>query len=283
MVIRVAVDTADPYYWVLVRFIIASIVMLPISLAMVKFSAIRKAVKYILIAGVCMALASLLYTQAIYYSQASYVVILTMLTPIILVMVSARLFRERITHRKVAGIALAMAGATVVVLLPFLATNQAGSLFYPLATVLSIAQSILFVGAFIAFRRANEIGVPIIPSVGLTAPVGVVITLPAFLLLGDATQMPNDLPFWLAALYSAIGIAVLFRAVTVVAYRRIGAVSVASLLYLENLLAIILPVMIIGEVISVEMAVGGVLILLGMYLVESHKARRHKYNIAHRH
>lgn len=281
MIIRVVVDTVDPYYWVLIRFAIAAAVMLPFALISTKFSVIRKAAKHVIVAGICMGLATLMYTQAIYYSQASYVVILTMLTPVILILVSSYLFREQISRRKATGVMLALAGGVMVALLPFIAINGASTLFYPLATVLSIMQSVLFVIAFISLRKAKSAGLPAIQAVGLMAPIGLLIAWPAYLMLGDNSNPPTDWSFWLAGVYSALGVGVLFRAITVNAYAKIGSVSIATLTYAENLLAIALPIMLIGEVISIEMAFGGMMILGGMYLVESHRHRRKRFGYSH--
>ena len=283
MIIRVVVDSTDPYFWVVSRLLISTIVVLPIVLIRTKWRKIVKAKKYILTAGISMSMAIVLYTLAINYSQASYVSILTMLTPIMLILVSAHFFKERITQRKIAGVLLAMIGAFIVVLTPVVLTQPTASLFYPLATVLSIAQSFLFALAFIAMRKANESGVPVLTTVGLTAPIGLMISVPLFLLMGDMSRINFQPDYWLAAGYSAIGVAVIIRAITIAAYKRIGALSIAALTYMENLAAIVLPILIIGEVLSIEMVIGALCILVGIYLIETHRSRHVRHHLLHRH
>ena len=282
-VIRAWSDTADPYYLLLSRFGVAAIVILPFLLLQVKWRMLRKTWRYLAVSSLSMTTVGLLYTQAIYHSQASYVAILAMLTPIILVLVSARFFKEAITRRKVAGVALAMMGALVVVALPFVATQQLSNQFYPLATIMMIIQSVLFVAAFITMRKANEAGMPILGVTGITAVVGVIVLLPIWLLYGDMNKTPTDVSFIWAAIYYGVGVTVVFRAMAIKAYEYIGAMPSAALQYVESIVAVILPILIIGERLSVAMVVGGLMILLGVYFVESHKNPHIKRHAAHRH
>lgn len=230
-----------------------------------------------------MGTAIIMYTLAIEQSQASYVSILTMLTPIVMILVSRHYYKETVTHRKLAGITLAMIGALIVVVAPLLLGGYGGELFYPLATVLALAQTLFFAIGFISMRKANEAGVPVLTSVGLTAPIGLVLVLPLFFTFGDTARMPLNIEFVAATVYSAIGLAVIIRAVTIAAYERIGIVSVAALTYVENLVAIVLPLLLIGEILSIEMVVGAGLILCGVYLIESHRSRHVRHHVLHRH
>lgn len=282
-VVRVMVDDVDPLWWALSRFVIGTVIMLPIALAITRRRHYQRGGMYMLIGSTALALAIILYSFAIYHSQASYVSILTMMTPIIFIFVSMHYFREAITRRKLAGVTLAMMGALIVVALPFILTQQVTTAVYPLATVLTIAQSFLFVTALICMRKANEAGVPMLSVVSFSAPIGVLVTLPLYLLFGDMSRTSTDIEFIAAAMYSAIGIAVLFRAVMIAAYERIGALPSAGLQYLETLVAIILPILLIGERLSIEMIAGGLLILFGVYMIESHKHPHAKHHIVHKH
>lgn len=282
MIIRIVVNDADPLYWVLSRFLLASIILLPFVVYKTKLSMLKKAWKPLFIASFASAGAVILYTQAIYHSQASYVSILTLLSPIILILISARFFREQITRRKVAGVTLAMIGALTLVTLPLILTQQTGYGFYPLATALGLMQSLLFVSAIVAMRSANEAGLPLVTVVGFAAMAGTLFSLPLFLLFGDASDTPIHLGYLAAVLYSGIGIAVVFRAITIAAYEHIGAVATAALQYVETLVAVLLPVLLINEQLSLSMVFGGIMILFGVYLIESHH-KKHIHHALHRH
>lgn len=274
MVIRVALNEADPFHWIFVRFATGAVIMLPIALLMMRRRHIKRVGKDTVVAGLAMSMALLCYTFAIYYSQASYVSILTMLTPVILILISSRFFKEKITRRKVAGVTLAMMGALVLAVLPFMATGQVTTAIYPLATALGLLNCVMFALAFIYIRKANEGGMPMLSVLGVMALIGVLVTAPLALLFSDMSQLPTDANFYLAAFYSAVGVSILFRAASVAAYERIGAVSIAAVQYIEILAAIVLPVLIINERLSIEMIAGGLMIFAGVYVIESHRRPR---------
>lgn len=282
MIIRIVVSEADPLYWVLSRFVLASLVLVPFAIWKTNFKMFKKAWKPLVIASFASAGAVILYTQAIYHSQASYVSILTLLTPIILILISARFFKEHITRRKAAGVTLAMIGALILVTLPLILTQQTGYGFYPLATFLALIQSFLFVTAIIAMRSANEAGLPLVTVVGSAALAGVLLTAPLFAMFGNYANTPVDLGYLLAVLYSGVGIAAVFRAITIAAYEHIGAVATAALQYVEILVAVLLPVLFINEKLSLSMVAGGIMILFGVYLIESHH-KKHIHHALHRH
>lgn len=232
---------------------------------------------------VFLSIALLSYTLAIYHSQASYVSILTMLTPITLILISARYFSEKINRRKVAGIALAMIGALVVVSLPLMATGNVTTAAYPLATALTLLNCVTFALTYIYMRKANEAGMPMMGVLGIISFIRAAVTAPLFLLFGDTARMPNDPSFFMAVFYSAIGVSVVFRAILVSAYERIGAVSTAAVQYIETLASVVIPVLIISEKLSLEMIAGGLMILAGVYFIESKEAKVGKRWSLHRH
>ena len=78
------------------------------------------------------------------------------------------------------------------------------------------------------------------------------------------------------AVYSGVAVLLIARSLNVVTYEHIGSAVVGALDYLEKLLAILIPVVILHETLSVEMVLGGALILCGVYMAEHHKVNTHK-------
>ena len=70
-------------------------------------------------------------------------------------------------------------------------------------------------------------------------------------------------------IYSGIVVTFAARSLWIAAYERIGAASSGGLSYLETLLSILLPLIILGERLSVELIVGAVLIMYGVYMTQS--------------
>lgn len=280
-IIRVAVADADPIYWTFTRSLIIAVLCMPFIIR--GFGALRSAVarKNLLIASISLTVSVISVTFAIYYSQASYASILSLMTPIMFVILSAKLVGDKITRRSIAGVVLAAIGAMVLVVLP-IALHNPGVAFYPLATVLGVVNSIGYALGIIHLRKANEAGVQMPVSIGLSALMTTVVTFFAFVVFGDWTRTPVDGGFWLAVSYSAIVIALIGRAMNVAAYEHIGAATISALGYVQTLIAILIPVAILNEQLSVEMVVGGIVILIGVYMVEHHKHPHNKVYFLHR-
>jgi drug/metabolite transporter (DMT)-like permease len=74
---------------------------------------------------------------------------------------------------------------------------------------------------------------------------------------------------WWPAIYSGIVASFMARSLAVKSMEQTGAAVRSGLSYLETLMGITLPLLILGEQLSVEMMIGAVLILFGIYLAES--------------
>lgn len=283
MIIRVAVDSADPYYWNILRFAPLAIVLLPMVCKYWQRIVAPGVWPRVFGAGVSMALAVILYTLAIAYSQASYVSIITLTIPIITIVLSIYFLKEKLTHQAVAGISLAALGAVVLVVLP-IALAQGAITFYPLATVFALLNSFFISLAIILMREVNEQNnMPLTPVIGVNAIIITLMSVVLFWLLGDYSMTPTNAYMWLAALYSGFGIAFVFRMLLVKVFEHVGAAMNGAIGYFETFIAILLPVFFIGEKLSITMVVGGVCILLGIYVIEHHRRPHAKQHAVWRH
>jgi drug/metabolite transporter (DMT)-like permease len=88
---------------------------------------------------------------------------------------------------------------------------------------------------------------------------------------GELVETVSHLPWqvWLAVGYSSIMVSYFSRSLAVKSFEHTGAAVKGGLSYLETLLAIALPLIIIGEQLSVEIMAGALLILVGVFLAES--------------
>ncbi len=280
-VVRIAITDADPIYWTLSRFALISLICLPFVIR--GYSSLRSplARRYLLYASIALTAGMFFYVYAIYYSQASYVSIVTLATPIVFVALSARLIGEKVNRQSIAGVILAAIGAMMLVVLP-IAVSHGGVAFYPLATFLALANCVAYTLGIIYLRKANEVGVSIPVAIGVSSMMIAVVAYVLFLLFGDWSRTPVDGGYWLAVAYSALVVALIGRALNVMAYEHVGGAVMSALGYVETLIAILIPVFILHEKLSVEMVVGGILILIGVYVVEHHKHPHSKHHIIHR-
>ncbi|MCA9309378.1 DMT family transporter, partial [Candidatus Saccharibacteria bacterium] len=184
-VIKYAVDAVSPLQYNALRFLVVALLTTPLLLA-----SLKKFTKYNLSqslqAGFFMAIAVVSYVTSIKLSQASYVSIITLVTPIVFILFSTRINGESINKRAMAGVTLAAIGAMVIVMLP-LAIRQSGDfVFYPLATAFALVNSISYSLAIIKLKSANEAGVPLPALLSISA--WTVAAISGVLLAGALTQ-----------------------------------------------------------------------------------------------
>jgi len=280
MAIKAASDHLDLLTLNSLRFGLIAIVTIPYVLYMWRrFN--KKNFKYSIYMGICMTIAALSYSTAIHLSQASYVSIIALGMPIVFIIYSLLMTRERVRMRSITGISLAALGAFLVVALPIINSGSGISTeFDPLATVFAVIDILVFPLAIIFSRKANENGLPIMASFGVSAViVTIVCTIFSLVFIGPAAYAPAaSFDIAIVIFYSAIFVALIARMLNVASYERIGSMAVSGVSYLESLLAIMLPLIILGERISIEIVIGGVLILVGVYFVETvHNSKKHRH------
>lgn len=280
MIIRMFVsESVDPFFWVLVRSFTVAIVCLPLLIIWRNKLANPKILRAVLLSGLMMTVAIIAHTKAIELSSASYVAVIALAYPIFLVTISAWMFKERITRRALAGIGLGALGGVALVLLPLAAS--AGSIEFNLpATILGIVNLLGFTLATANMRRLSEQKVPLVLQIGVSSVIMMLVA--GFLVVTYGVQPPEEvgLDFWMAAIYSGIGVMLLIRWASTAAYSHVGGVVMGAFNYVEVFLAILLPVFILGEKLSISMVIGGTLIVAGVYLLEHHKNPAH---LNHRH
>ncbi len=280
-VVKYGTDHMDPFLFNTLRFLIVSMVTSPFVL--VRLGSLRKvSVRSACLAGLCMTIAVISYVLAIKYSQASYVATISLITPIIFIIYSARMTGEKITSRAVAGITLAAIGAMIIVALPIAIHQGASFVFYPAATGWALLSCLTFPLAMIYMKRANESGMSMPAILSITYWIACLVNLACFALVGTGSVRSIDHGAVFGIVYSGIAVALVARMIGVLAYEHIGSAITSALAYLETFLAILLPVALLHEHLSVEMVAGGILILCGVYVVEHHKSKSHRHYHAFR-
>lgn len=273
--IKYATGDVSPTVFVGLRFSAVAIFSTPFLLAgLRKFN--RQNVKYALLGGSFMTVAVMTYITAIAMSTASYVSIITLLTPIIFVFYAMKMTHEKLTKRSVAGISLAAAGAMTIVVLPIAVKSGAEFVFYPLATLIILLNCLTFPAAIINYRRANEAGMPMGAVISIGAWVTLLTDLVLLFVRGESLSGVGSNVMW-AALYSGIIVVFVSKVLGVISYEHIGAAVTSALSYVETILAVLIPVFVLHEHLSVEVVIGGILILLGVYIVEHHKSPHHRH------
>lgn len=274
-VIKYTVNGIDPYLFNALRFLLVAVVTAPYLLVKIcQFN--KRNIKYSIKAGLYMTAAVICYVWALKLSRASYVSIVTLLTPLSFILYSVKMTGEKISARAVAGIVLAAIGAMVIVILPIAIKQNGPFVFYPLATMFALLNCITFPLAIINFKKANDGGVAMVSLMSISSWIIFATNIILFYAIGNASGNISSGRFMVGVIYSGIVVALISRIMNVVSYEHIGGAAISVLGYLESFLAILIPIVVLGEKLSKEMVLGGILILSGIYIVEYHKSGTHK-------
>ena len=160
-IIKASTSEIDPLLYNAIRFLMLALVALPYVLTYRK--KINKInIKYTAYVGVFLSFATVGFVLAIKHSQASYVSILTLLTPIMLVIFARKLAKENISSKVMMGVAMAALGAFIVVFVPIVISHNAPAKFYPLATIFILINVATFPLSIIYSKKANQAGLSLL-------------------------------------------------------------------------------------------------------------------------
>lgn len=271
--IKLATEHMSPTMFNILRYAIASGLMLPLFWRN-RARLSRRSLYYASLSGLGIAISSQCFATAIHMSSSAYASLLTLLNPIFLVALSAKMTKEKINSTHLVGFSLAGLGALIIILAPALGGGPADISFYPVATGLLLVMAIAYPLATIFARRAHETG----SKLPLTSVIFVqtFVTLCVSLAIGITTQsisipasaLANPTAIW-AVLFSAIGVNIFNRLLYVESYRQIGSVINGALWYLGIFITLGVSVFLLGESLSVVALGGGIVALLGVILSES--------------
>lgn len=281
-------EEMDPAWINVARFALIVVILMPFLIHARK-AITKKNLQYAVLQGVAYSVSVACYVFAISLSQASYVSVINLGIPIMLMIYSVYLTRERVTRNAMVGISIAALGAFVIVGFPLLMGQGFTSDFNPLATILSLIGISAYPLSVIFSRKANDNGLPITAAFGISAIVVFCVSLVIALIVSGsfpAQELFGNPHVMLMIAYTAIGISLLARMITVLSYKHLGSAVTGGLYYIEGFASILLPILVLGERMTSEMLFGGILILLGVLVAETHHhASVHKdhHQAGHRH
>jgi drug/metabolite transporter (DMT)-like permease len=280
--VKILTGAVDSATLAVVRYSLVAIVLMTIFFIVLPKhkKAIKKHAGKILLSALPFSLGGLLYTTAIAESSASFVSVLLLLTPIIFGIFSTMFTRDKVTRSSVAGMLLAILGGVIVILAPILTNSHIG--FYGIAPLIIIGIYILLSTAYpVVVRRENESGVPLIMVLAIQYTVGAIVTaIVAISKLGVGVLAGVDqmgLTDWLLMAYLVVVFCVLLKPLSVKAYEKTGTSTAVAVSYLEQVLAVVFPVLVLSEQLTWEMAVGAALIIAGIILTRKHHIKHNPH------
>jgi drug/metabolite transporter (DMT)-like permease len=264
VVTKSGLDAVPPMMFALLRYAVASLLLVPVALARGGLARLPQPVPWrtlILMAIVGVTLYYVLFNLALAYTSASQTALIQSAFPAIVAILAVFWLHERVTRQRFAGIGLAIAGVALIV-----TTQDDAAASNPLlGNALAFASVLSWsVYTILAKRISNADPIAVTAVIAL---MGTVMLVPVALLENanvSLTAIPRD--GWLAILYlgglaSAASYLLYSRAL-----RDIDASLVGTYINLSPVIGVVSGVLVLGESITTLAIVGGVLVLAGVWL-----------------
>lgn len=284
---KLIVDDIGPSLMPALRYGLAALVFLPFVVRGVykHRMVVKKHLLSILLVCSLGAIAPLCYSVALSMCDASFVAVLDMFSPIVFAIISIAVLRDKVTGNALIGLLFAILGGIIIFVLPLFVGTGSVITFGWLPVVLitiSIAMPQL---STVFYRKWNEAGLPIMLVVGLGC-IAAAIAAIIFTIVSSGPEVfagIGEIKFevWLMLLYLGVVSSVILRVSDINVYKRIGTATQATLAYLYYVLAVFLPIVLLGEQLSWEMFVGAVFVLIGIIFTRIHKNGHHHAKAHH--
>lgn len=279
-VAKYALGEIEPVAFMLVRALIVAVFSLPFIVISIRRMN-KQNLRYALISGWWLTVATVTFTLAIRYGEASFVTVLDLAAPIALVFLAAKLTKEQINHKAFAGVSLAALGAFIIVFSPIALSSGLATQFYPISALCMAINVFAFPLYVIYSKKANEAGMPLHANMGIAAMVVAIVSGLWFAL--SPTDLSGVSTGALAAVaYSGIAVVFFARILGVISYEHLGSAALSTLFYLEIFTALLFATFWLGEQLALSTVVGGAIIILGIFVTEHHKSLHFRHFHAHK-
>lgn len=266
----------DPFVIITVRYFLVSVILLPLLFKHLEQykEAIKKQLKWIILFGALAALGAPAYIMAMSMTNASFIAIMDLLTPVIFVIISTLVTRDKLTRNAFIGILFAVLGGSIILLLPII-FNWSGVAGFGLVPVLLIlAYMITDAGFPVVLRKLDTKGLPLMLILAIVFSETFIISIILALTVHGPesfTALTTLPPWgWAIFLFQAVALSIAFRWFNTKAYEHLGTATTASVNYLYYALAISLPLILLGEQLPLEVIIGGIFIVIGIIFVRHH-------------
>ncbi|WP_324662650.1 DMT family transporter [Haloarcula sediminis] len=207
-------------------------------------------------------------------TNASQGSLLTMLTPVFVVVLGATLLGERVTAAKAAGIALAVAGTAVVVAgqygLGDVAVGNAAGV--ALLVVASFAWAGYTVWGLSVVRRYSALTAATYSTVAATPMLGVLAVAELWYLGRDLASIPLSPPSLLAIAYLGFASTAAAWYLWYKGLEFVPAGTVAVFYFLQPVVGTALGALLLGEQVGAEFVAGSLLIGVSVWIVSRDRA-----------
>jgi drug/metabolite transporter (DMT)-like permease len=268
VVTKAAADEIPPLTLAMLRFFIASIVLIPIAwsqggLALLPRPIPLGALTLMALTGI--ALFTIAFNYALVYASATQGALIYALLPAAIALAAVVFLKERPSARRLGGIVVSICGVALVVV----AAEESGASPRPLLGALWMIGAVLVWTAYTVFAKRLAAVDQVMVATSISV-LGVLMLAPlsGFELMHSPWQMPST-QAWVGMLFLGVVASALAYIVYSFALRELDASLVGVFTNLDPIVGVLTAVVFLGEALHSGQIVGGTLALVGMWLASS--------------
>lgn len=269
--VKLGLKDLPPFIYTFIRFFLALIFFTPLILK-TKFKVDKKSLPVFLVSLLC-SFNIILFSFGIRLTSASIGQLIYASVPILTVIISHYLLKEKITGKKILGIFLGLVGLIIIIVLPIISkstTTMKGNL---LGNVLIFIGAISYTFYWVLSKKIQRKYSPIYITTAFFISTMLVSLFFSILEISSIKNFSSM--FTYSSLFSLFYVSFFATAIVYLLGQYIikfGTPVINSMtLYLVPVATVVWAFFVLGEVVNIQFIIGGVLALLGAWLVSSSK------------
>ncbi len=272
VVTKSGVEDIPPMLFALLRFGVASLILVPLALLRGGTSRLPRPTPWrtlVLMGLTGVGLYYIGFNLALTYTTASQGALVQSAIPAITAIMAALWLRERMSVQRIVGIGLAVVGVLLIVI----RTTPDAAARSPLVGSLLMFGTVVVWGVYTILAK-RVAGADVISITASVAVIGTIMLVPAAIIEATRTPFPSiSLASWLRIFY----LGALASAAAYVLYGRalrdLDASVVGAFVNLSPVIGVVSGVVLLGEGITPIAALGGVLVLVGVWMSSRQSSR----------
>ncbi|MDZ7586626.1 MAG: DMT family transporter [Patescibacteria group bacterium] len=269
---KFALDVFPTFILLFLRFAVASLTLLPLIIKSRYLN--PKAFKAFAVVGIMGAINPIILYNALKYTQASVSPLIYAASPLLTALIVSKQNAEKISRNMIKGIIVGLLGVMMIILLPLISNHASQQLSLKGNLMIFLAMIAFTSYGILSKQKQKEISATPAALAFYFSLFSVIITFPFAL-----NEFNSGLMVWsnVTSVHwmSVIATGVLGTTLFYLAYQNAilkGGPTAASLFtYLQPIVGIALPVLLLGETISLPFIIGAVLALLGVQIASRKK------------
>jgi len=263
-----------PFGFIMLRILAGSIIFTTIHYLFVKERMERKDMSYVALCSVFGALINMLcFFEGLKHTSPIHASLIMVLTPVLVLVVSAFLIKERITIPKIIGIVLGLAGAALLISNSGNVSNKVSSVYGDLMIMINAISYGLYL---VLVRRLTKKYHPI-TVIKWVFLFGAVMIIP----FGGKQLLATDWSSFTTQIWLAVGYVLLFATATtyllnLYALQRVMPSTVGFYVYFQPLIATILAILLGQDYLDAIKIGSATLLFIGVYLVNMSSKQKPK-------